>query len=101
MAPAITSSCLSLTWQWPRANCPDRHARGAAAATPAAAVELRQLAEYLERVLQWEGGGSLVAALKQRGWAAEVEAYSDDNGFSRNAAYWLFQACCPRSCCLR
>lgn len=91
VAPAISASCLTVTWQWPRADCPDRQPHSGAGATPVAAVELRQLAEYLEQVLQWEGPGSLAAALKHRGWASQVEAYCDENAFSRNAAYWLFQ----------
>lgn len=98
VAPAVSSSCLTVTWQWPRAGCPDRpppNSGAAAASPPVAAVELRQLAEYLERVLQWEGPGSLSAALKRRGWASQVEAYCDENAFSRNAAYWLFQARAP------
>lgn len=91
-APGLSSSCLMLTWQWPRAGCPDRPDGGAGgAASPSDALELRQLADYLSYVLQWEGDGSLVAALKRRGWAAQVEAYCDECSFTRNDAFWLFQ----------
>ena len=46
--------------------------------------------DYLSHLIGHEGKGSLLAALKQRGWATGLSAGVGEGGMERNSGYSLF-----------
>ena len=52
----------------------------------------RKADEYIAHLVGHEGPGSLLSALRRRGWATEVSAGVESSGQSRNSGYYLFQA---------
>lgn len=76
LAPAIAAGhSVALTWQLP--SLLSQYGRKAD--------------EYISHLVGHEGPGSLLSALKERGWATEVCAGVDHDGQSRNSAFYLFQ----------
>ena len=56
-------------------------------------MQLRYLAkadDYISCLVGHEGRGSLLSALKARGWASALSAGVSEGGFERNSAYYLF-----------
>ena len=47
--------------------------------------------EYLSHLVGHEGRGSLLSALKARGWASELSAGVGDTGYDRNTAAYVFE----------
>lgn len=45
---------------------------------------------YLSHLIGHEGPGSLLSCLKKRGWATEIMAGIDDDGYSANTCCYLF-----------
>ena len=47
--------------------------------------------EYLSHLVGHEGKGSLLSALKAKGWASELSAGVGDSGYDRNTAACVFE----------
>ena len=47
--------------------------------------------EYLSHLVGHEGKGSLLSALKAKGWASELSAGVGDSGYDRNTAAYVFE----------
>ena len=47
--------------------------------------------EYLSHLVGHEGRGSLLSALKAKGWASELSAGVGDSGYDRNTAAYVFE----------
>lgn len=59
---------------------------------PSLTNEYRSKAEdYLSHLVGHEGQGSLLSALKARGWASELGAGVGDSGYDRNTASFVFE----------
>ena len=50
----------------------------------------RKPEDYLSHLVGHEGGGSLLSALKGRGWASQLTAGVGEGGFERSSATYLF-----------
>ena len=48
--------------------------------------------DYVSHLLGHEGRGSLLSALKARGWATAVSAGVNESGYERNTAVFVFEA---------
>lgn len=66
---------LTVTWQWPSQ-------RG---------LYAKKADAYFAHLLCHGGDGSLLSALKRRGWATAVTAGCDEDGMLASSACWLFQ----------
>lgn len=59
---------------------------------PSLTNEYRSKAEdYLSHLVGHEGQGSLLSALKAKGWASELGAGVGDSGYDRNTAAFVFE----------
>lgn len=59
---------------------------------PSLTNQYRSKAEdYLSHLVGHEGQGSLLSALKARGWASELGAGVGDSGYDRNTAAFVFE----------
>ena len=47
--------------------------------------------EYLSHLVGHEGQGSLLSALKAKGWASELSAGVGESGYDRNTAAYVFE----------
>lgn len=47
--------------------------------------------EYLSHLVGHEGRGSLLSALKAKGWASELGAGVGESGYDRNTAAYVFE----------
>ena len=47
--------------------------------------------EYLSHLVGHEGKGSLLSALKAKGWASELSAGVGESGYDRNTAAYVFE----------
>lgn len=47
--------------------------------------------EYLSHLVGHEGKGSLLSALKAKGWASELNAGVGESGYDRNTAAYVFE----------
>lgn len=52
---------------------------------------LSKAEDYLSNLIGHEGTGSLLSALKARGWASGLSAGVPDGGYERNSALFLFE----------
>ena len=50
----------------------------------------RKPEDYLSHLVGHEGRGSLLSALKKRGWATQLQAGVADGGFERSSVVYLF-----------
>ena len=47
--------------------------------------------DYVSHLVGHEGAGSLLSALKARGWASAISAGVNESGFERNSALFVFE----------
>lgn len=47
--------------------------------------------EYISHLVGHEGKGSLLSALKAKGWASELSAGVGESGYDRNTAAYVFE----------
>ena len=47
--------------------------------------------DYLSHLVGHEGKGSLLSALKAKGWASELSAGVGESGYDRNTAAYVFE----------
>ncbi len=50
-----------------------------------------QAEEYISHLIGHEGQGSLLSALKRRGWANTLSAGVGEGGYDRNSAAFVFE----------
>lgn len=48
--------------------------------------------DYVSHLLGHEGRGSLLSALKAKGWATAISAGVNESGYERNTAVFVFEA---------